>query len=409
VNLAATEATRRVAHIDMDAFYASVELLRHPALRGAPVVIGGGRRRGDGAEERGDYRRLRDYAGRGVVTTATYAARAFGVHSGMGLMKAARLCPDAILLPMDFEQYQRCSRAFKDIVLRHAPRMQDRGIDEVYAEFTDAPGGLLEGGRVLAARIQQEIETATGLTCSIGVAPNKLLAKLASEFQKPRGITILQADDLATRIWPLECRKLNGVGPKATAKLQSLGLHTIGDVAARERDWLRERFGESYGAWLHDAAHGRDDRPVITCSEPVSMSRETTFERDLHAVHDRATLGALFTSLCERVARDLQDDGYLCRTVGIKLRYDNFRTVTRALTLPAPVADAVAIRRAAGECLKRVPLDRRLRLLGVRAANLCKPDAVAPPLRVAEPELWDALKPQPEPADAVAEADVPVR
>jgi DNA polymerase-4 len=322
-----------------------------------------------------------------VITTATYAARAFGVHSGMGLMKAAKLCPDAILLPMDFEQYHHFSRRFKDVVLRHAPRMQDRGIDEVYVEFTDAPDGLLDSGRVLAERIQSEVEAETGLTCSIGVAPNKMLAKLASEMNKPRGITILHDGDLAEKIWPLACRKLNGIGPKASERLAALGLNTLGDIARCERDWLRERFGESYGAWLHEAAHGRDDRPVVTYSEPVSMSRETTFERDLHAVHDRAQLSELFTSLCTRVARDLQQDGYLCRTVAIKLRYDNFRTVTRALTLPAPVADATEIRRAAGQCLKRVPLDRRLRLLGVRAAGLCK--ATELPALPSQPEQPD--------------------
>ena len=367
---------RRVAHIDMDAFYASVELLRYPQLRGAAVVIGGGRHRADGAEARGEFRRLRDYAGRGVVTTATYAARAFGVHSGMGLMKAAKLCPDAILLPMDFEQYHHFSRRFKDVVLRHAPRMQDRGIDEVYVELTDAPDGLLASGRVVAERIQRDVETETGLTCSIGVASNKLLAKLASEMNKPRGITILEHADLAEKVWPLACRKLNGIGPKASERLAALGLHTLGDIAGCDVFWLRERFGESYGAWLHEAAHGRDDRPVVTYHEPVSMSRETTFERNLHAVHDRAQLSTLFTSLCARVAGDLQHDGYLCRTVAIKLRYDNFRTITRALTLPVPVADAAAIRHAAGQCLKRAPLDRRLRLLGVRAAGLCR--AAAP-------------------------------
>jgi DNA polymerase-4 len=363
---------RRVAHIDMDAFYASVELLRYPQLRGTAVVIGGGRRRAEGAEARGEFRRLRDYAGRGVVTTATYEARAFGVHSGMGLMKAAKLCPDAILLPMDFEQYHHFSRRFKEVVLRHAPRMQDRGIDEVYAELTDAPDGLLASGRVVAERIQREVEAETGLTCSIGVAPNKLLAKLASEMNKPRGITILEHADLAEKVWPLACRKLNGIGPKASERLAALALHTLGDIARCDLSWLRERFGDSYGAWLHESAQGRDDRPVVTYHEPVSMSRETTFERDLHAVHDRAQLSTLFTSLCARVAGDLQQDGYLARTVAIKLRYDNFRTITRALTLPTPVADATAIRQAAGQCLKRAPLDRRLRLLGVRAAGLCR-------------------------------------
>jgi DNA polymerase-4 len=366
---------RRVAHIDMDAFYASVELLRYPQLRGLPVVIGGSRRRA-GATVDGDFTRLRDYKGRGVITTATYAARPFGLHSGLGLMKAAQLCPDAILLPADFEQYRHYSRLFKEIVIRHAPQMQDRGIDEVYAEFTDAVDGCVEGGSVLAQRMQEEIEQTTGLTCSIGVAPNKLLAKLASEMNKPRGITILDEQDLQSCIWPLACRKVNGIGPKAAEHLERVDIRTIGELAQRERHWLVAEFGKSYGAWLHDAAWGRDDRAVVMESEPTSMSRETTFDRDLHAVRDRQRLSELFTSLCKRLAEDLQQDGYLTRTVGIKLRYDDFSSVTRVITLPQPIADATQIRRAAGLCLKRAPLERRLRLLGVRAAGLCRPDEV---------------------------------
>ncbi len=367
---------RRVAHLDMDAFYASVELLRYPELAGLPLVIGGRRRRvaGEPAGD-GDHRRLRDYAGRGVVTTATYAARAFGVHSGLGLMKAARLCPDAILLPADFDEYRRCSRAFKDVIGGITPVMEDRGIDEVYVEFTGAAGVAADGGRALARRLQQAIFERTGLGCSIGVAANKLLAKLASEFDKPRGITILGEADLTGRIWPLPCRRLNGIGPKAEAKLAALGIHTIGELAACGRDWLQERFGRSYGAWLHESAWGRDDRPLLTHSEPVSLSRETTFERDLHAVRDRAELGELFTRLCREVAADLQRKGYVGRTVGIKLRYDDFSSVTRDCTLASPTADAALIRRTAGLCLKRAPLGRRLRLLGVRVAGLVRRDA----------------------------------
>ena len=153
---------------------------------------------------------------------------------------------------------------------------------------------------------------------------------------------------------------------------------TIGELAARPREWLVEHFGRSYGAWLHDAAHGRDDRPVVTHSEPVSMSRETTFERDLHARRDRAELTAIFTQLCEQVAADLQRKGYVGRTVGIKLRFEDFRTVTRDLTLTEATADAAAIRRAAGECLKRVDLKLRLRLLGVRAGSLSKAGSETP-------------------------------
>ena len=379
---------RRIAHLDMDAFYASVELLRYPQLTGLPVVIGGGRRQHDDALAAAyagrlaeippaAFPRLKDYVGRGVITTATYAARQFGVGSAMGLMKAARLCPDAILLPVDFAEYRRYSQRFKEIILSIAPVMEDRGVDEVYIDFTQVPGGQREGGRVLARLIQKCIFDATGLTCSIGVAPNKLIAKMASEFDKPNGISIVQPGDLQARIWPLACRKINGIGPKTNDRLQAHGIHTIGDLAARPRDWLVAHFGKASGAWLHDAAWGRDERPVVTESEPVSMSRETTFERDLHAVHDKALLGAIFTELCQRVAQDLQRAGYRGRTIGIKLRYEDFQTATRDQTLALPTQDAATIRRAAGQCLKRVPLTKRLRLLGVRVGKLQPEDGAA--------------------------------
>jgi DNA polymerase-4 len=390
-----SEPIRRIAHLDMDAFYASVELLRYPQLKGLPVVIGGGRRRVDSVLEQGaslplsEFPVLKDYTGRGVITTATYAARQFGVGSAMGLMKAARLCPQAILLPVDFDQYRHYSRVFKETILEIAPLMEDRGVDEVYIDFTNVPGGQREGGRVLARLIQKCIFERTGLTCSIGVAPNKLLAKMASEFDKPQGISIIHEQDLQSRIWPLKCRKINGIGPKADEKLAKLHLHTIGDLAAQERQWLIDNFGKSYGAWMHEASWGRDDRPVVTESEPVSMSRETTFERDLHAVRDKAELGAVFTDLCQRVAADLQRKGYVGKTIGIKLRYDNFKSVTRDLTLDHWTADAKAIRAAAGQCLKRVPLDRRLRLLGVRVGNLIKADAVPPPSAHEPAAAWE--------------------
>ena len=381
---------RRIAHVDMDAFYASVELLRYPQLKGLPVVIGGGRRSEDDLLARLNqtrperswttadlgripldfFPRLAGYTGRGVITTATYPARQFGVGSAMGLMKAARLCPQAILLPVDFAEYRQYSRAFKDIVTEIAPVMEDRGVDEVYIDFTDVPGGQREGGRVLARLIQKSIFDQTGLTCSVGVAPNKLLAKMASEFNKPKGISIVHELDLAEQIWPLACRKINGIGPKADEKLKGLGIATIGQLAAKDLAWLARHFGPRTSAWLHDAAHGRDERPVVTQSEPVSMSRETTFERDLHALHDRAELGAIFTRLCQQVADDLQRKGYVGRTIGIKLRFSDFKSLTRDLTLPGPTADAQAIRNAAGQCLKRAPLTRRFRLLGVRVGGL---------------------------------------
>ena len=371
----------------MDAFFASVALLRYPQLKGLPLVIGGGRRKVDELLARDwaglpeseipaqAFPLLKDYVGRGVITTATYPARQFGVGSAMGMMKAARLCPQAIVLPVDFDEVRRISRRFKAVITEIAPVMQDRGVDEVYIDFTEVPGGQREGGRVLARLIQKSIFDATGLTCSIGVAPNKLLAKIGSEFNKPNGITILHDEDLQARIWPLPARKVNGIGPKADAKLQAHGIHTVGDLAARERDWLVATFGKASGAWMHEMAWGRDDRPVVTESEPVSMSRETTFERDLHAVRDKAELGAIFTELCERVAEDLQRKGYVGRTIGIKLRYDDFKTATRDQSLNAFTADARLIRRTAGLALKRAPLERPLRLLGVRVGTLVRADS----------------------------------
>jgi DNA polymerase-4 len=250
--------------------------------------------------------------------------------------------------------------------------MEDRGIDEVFIDFTEVPGGQREGGRVLARLIQKSIFDATGLTCSLGVAPNKLLAKMASEFNKPNGIAVVFDQDLETKIWPLACRKINGIGPKADEKLKALGITTIGELAQQELGWLIENFGQKTGAWMADAARGIDHRPVVLESEPVSISRETTFERDLHAVRDKAELGAIFTRLCEQVADDLQRKGFVGKTIGIKLRYDDFKGVTRDLTLENYTADAKTIRQAAGQCLKRVALTQRLRLLGVRVASLRK-------------------------------------
>ena len=362
---------RFIAHVDMDAFYASVELLRYPELRGKPLVIGGRRR---AAQESGAFPTLREYKGRGVITTATYEARAFGVNSGMALMRAAKRAPDALLLPADFDEYRRYSRLFKEAVRAIAPEIEDRGIDEIYADLS----GLADdwsGAKEIARAIQDAVREATGLSCSIGIAPNKLLAKLASELDKPGGLTVLTEADIPERVWPLPVRKINGVGPKAAARLEALGIRTVGELARADPALLVERFGEKHGAWMHDAANGRDERPVITHSEPKSISRETTFEDDLHPVRDREALTRIFTELCARVAGDLERKGYAGRTIGLKLRYDNFRTLTRDCTLEAPTRDAAAIRRAAGECLKRVPLERRIRLLGVRVGSLSKSSA----------------------------------
>lgn len=376
-------SARYIAHLDMDAFYASVELLRYPQLRGMPVVVGGRRRAAQGEPDPGEFATLRGYSGRGVITTSTYEARALGVFSGMGLMKAAKLAPDAVLLPADFDAYRRYSRMFKDAVRAIAPLVEDRGIDEIYIDLTDLVADRAAEGapdpwarvRAIATDIQRSVRETTQLSCSVGITPNKLLSKIASELNKPAGISVIRSDEVERLVWPLAVRKVNGIGPKANLKLEALGIRTVGELAHADVALLIAHFGQSYGAWMHAAAHGRDERPVVTYSEPKSISRETTFEDDLHAFRDKEKLTRIFTELCVRVAGDLQRKGYAGKTIGLKIRYDNFKTVTRDLTLAAPTQDAAAIRRAAGECLKRVPLDRRIRLLGVRVGALAKPGA----------------------------------
>jgi DNA polymerase-4 len=403
-------ATRLIAHLDMDAFYASVELQRYPELTGLPVVVGGGRRHQP--EEIVDpetgvttrkFVKLASYTGRGVATTASYEARKLGVHSAMGLMKAARLAPDAVLLPADFDAYRAYSHRFKAAVRAIAPQIEDRGIDEIYIDLTDVvvpvPDFAQTGAedpwhraRALAQSIKDAVRAATGLSCSIGITPNKLLSKIASELDKPDGLTVLTEADIAGRVWPLSARKINGIGPKTSAKLETLGIRTIGELAQADPAWLVEHFGNSLGAWMHDAAHGRDERPVVTVSEPKSISRETTFERDLDAKRDRDALSRIFTELCVDLAEDLQRSGYAGKTIGLKLRFSDFRTVTRDQTIPVPTQDAQVIRRTAGECLRRVAFERRIRLLGVRIGSLCPAADVteAPPVAAEPaPSLFD--------------------
>jgi DNA polymerase IV len=376
---------RRIAHLDMDAFFASVELLKYPELRGQPVVVGG--RRAKGVITDGAFARLRSYAGRGVVTTATYEARAFGVRSGLGLMKAAALAPDAILLPADFEAYVKYSRLFKGAVAEIAPIYEDRGIDEIYIDLTDVPGET----RALAQRLKAAVNAATGLSCSIGVTPNKLLSKLASEMEKPDGLTVLAMEDVPVRVWPLRANAINGIGPKASVKLESLGILTIGQLAAAEPAFLIQHFGKSYGAWMAEAAQGIDDSPVVTYRECKSVSTETTFERDLHPRTDRQALSKILMDLCERVGRDLARKDCKGKSIGVKLRFEDFKIVTRDVTLDVATADPLVIIEAARTCLKRVVFDRKLRLLGVRVGTLVRPG---------DEEAF----PQPKPSRAAEEA-----
>ena len=376
---------RRIAHLDMDAFFASVELLSYPELKGKAVVVGGRNASvtTSGADGQHQFPTLSQYTGRGVVTTSTYEARALGVFSGMGLMKSAALAPDAILLPANFEAYRHYSRLFKSAVACVAPHIEDRGIDEIYIDLTE----IQEETEPLARRIKTAVFEATGLSCSIGISPNKLLSKICSDLEKPDGLTILQTHHIQDRIWPLAAKKINGIGPKANEKLAALNIHTIADLAAAPIEMLVSHFGRSTGVWLNQVAQGVDDRPVVTSSEPKSISRETTFERDLHVKHDRATLSEVLNNLCLRLSDDLLRKGYASRTIGIKLKFADFQVITRDITLDSDISQAIDIRKAAGECLRRVPLLQRIRLIGVRAANLSPINAEAVTLRYEQVNL----------------------
>jgi DNA polymerase IV len=343
----------------MDAFYASVELLRRPELAGLPVGIGG---RGDPTQ-------------RGVLTTANYKAREFGVRSAMPIRTAMRLCPQLVLLPVDFDEYRRMSRLFKAAIRKVTDQLEDRGIDEVYLDLTALAGE--DGGQAVARDIQERVFAATQLTCSIGLAPNKLLAKICSELNKPNGITVLYEHELATRIWPLPAQRINGIGPKATEKLAAIGVHTIGQLAAVPLPTLLERFGHSYGAWMHDAAQGIDTRPVKTVSEIKSCSREDTFETD---TRDWQVIANELARLCKQLASDVKRKQIKGKTIGIKVKFADFKVVTRDKTIAAFTDDETQIRKTAFDCLARVELKRPVRLIGVRISTFAHEQPAKPAL-----------------------------
>lgn len=363
--------TRRIVHLDMDAFYASVELLRYPDLRGEVVVVGGRNIIAPQQNEDGSrhYARLGAYVGRGVVTTASYEARALGVFSAMGLMKAAKKAPEAYLLPADFTRYRHFSNLFKQAVATISDRIENRGVDEIYIDLSHLSSE--QSSEQLGEQLQSAVFAATGLTCSVGISPNKLLSKIASDLNKPNGICVLGLADVPEKIWPLSVSKINGIGPKSQEKLADLGIYTVGEVAAADASILQQHFGLSYAQWLRRIAQGLDDRPVVLESEPKSMSRERTFDRDLHVTHDKRELTRLLIAVCDQLEKDLHQDAYRAYTIGIKLRFDDFSIMTRDLTLKKPICSAADILDAARQNLRRTQIrHRKLRLLGVRAAKL---------------------------------------
>jgi DNA polymerase-4 len=340
---------RRILHVDMDAFFSSVEQKRHPELAGKPVVVGG---EGDPTK-------------RGVVSTASYEAREFGIHSAMPLRTAYKLCPKAIFLPVDYEEYSKVSREIKALLKAFTPIIEDVGIDEAFLDISsiDRPSGEI------AREIKKKIKDEAGLTCSIGIAPNKLLAKMASDMKKPDGLTVIMEDDIQSRTWPLSVRKLWGVGPKTEAYLKEMGVQTVGDLASLSPDRLIGEFGQSYGSYLYEASRGIDESLLVTRWEPKSISRETTFQRD---VDNWQVIAKTLAELTKEVVINMKEEGYQGRTVSLKIRFNDFKTYTRAKTLSRHTDSEEEIRKAAFDCLGRIELKKRVRLIGVRVSHLEK-------------------------------------
>jgi DNA polymerase IV len=340
---------RRILHIDMDAFFAAVEEKRHPELKGKPVVIGGS---GDPTK-------------RGVVSTASYEARKYGIHSALPLRTAYNLCPKAVFLPVDYDEYSRVSQIIKNVLKEISPIMEDVGIDEAFLDISE----IDKPSEEIAQQIKKRIMEETGLTSSIGIASNKLLAKIASDMQKPDGLTIIAEKDIEERIWLLPVRKLWGVGPKTEASLKILGINTIGELALMSIDRLVESYGESYGHYLYEASRGIDESSLVTHWEPKSVSRETTFQTD---TNNWQTIAKTIAELAEEVVDDIRQKGYKGRTVTLKVRFSDFKTFTRSKTLDESTDLIDAIRRAAFDCLKRVELKMKVRLIGVRITHFDK-------------------------------------
>jgi DNA polymerase-4 len=336
-------ARRCVAHLDMDAFYVSVELRRRPELRGQPVIVAG-------------------TGPRAVVTTASYEARRFGVGSAMPAARARRLCPDGIFLGPDFPYYRAASAEVLAIVRAHVEQVETIGLDEAYLELTGAEDPVAQMRAVVG-----EIEAETGLHASVGIGPSKLVAKVASDAEKPRGFVVLSRDQACARFAESSCGLVPGIGPKTVERLQQLGIATLGALREADPQALRARFGSRAAAELQRRAAFLDETPVTQERKVISESRETTFDRDLT---DMAALQAALHALTERLCATLGEQGRGGRTVGIKVRLDDFSTHTRARTLPAPVGNLERVEPVALDLLRRFAPPRPVRLLGVRVAGL---------------------------------------
>ena len=332
---------RVIAHLDCDAFYATVELLRRPELRGKPVIVSGS-------------------GPRAVVTTASYEARKYGVGSAMPTSHARRLCPQAILIPPDHQAYRETSRAVWAVVREELAVVQQVGIDEGYADLTGVDKPLRVLREVVAA-----VKDRTGITISVGVAPNRLIAKIASDLGKPAGFVAMGREQACEVLAGRSPRIIPGIGPKSLERLESLGYATIADLQRAPVETLQETFGDRQGGWLHARAFFHDDSPVQTSSVAKSRSNETTFDVD---ISDHAELERVLVRLGTDLAEGLQRREKRGRTIGIKVRLDDWTTITRARTVDRYMNDTATIVAVAVELLRAYAPPRPVRLIGVRVA-----------------------------------------
>jgi DNA polymerase-4 len=350
--MSAPASPRRIAHVDMDAFYASVEIRDDPTLVGKPVAVGG-------APDQ-----------RGVVAAASYEARKYGIHSAMPMARAVRLCPDLVRLPGDPAKYAEVSRRVFEILETFSPLVETISLDEGFLDVTGEEGHFGPPD-VLGRRIKDTIREAVRLTASVGIAPSKFAAKLASEHGKPDGLVVIEPDGLLAFLHPLPIERLWGVGAKTAPRMHALGIKTIGDLAARDGPWARAQLGE-HGLVLRELALGKDERPVVPDQAHKSISSEMTFATD---IADRAQLLGLVADQVRTVAARMRREGVLGRTVQLKLRDDTFATRTRRKTLGAPTDDGDALYRAARALLEADPLPRPLRLIGVGVSGFVEATA----------------------------------
>jgi len=338
---------RRIIHLDMDAFYASVEQRDRPELRGRPVAVGGSSRRA-------------------VVAAASYEARTFGVRSAMPMFRARHLCPELVVVDLRMEHYRSVSQQIRAILETHTELIEPLALDEFYLDVSATTASIAEAG-ALARHMKEEIRSGTGLTASAGVAPSKFVAKIASDLRKPDGLVIVEPDAVVAFLAPLPVSRMWGVGQVTERRLKELGIHTLADIAATEPARLGDLLGK-HGPRMVEFARGADPRGVQVARQPKSVSNETTFEED---TSDLSQLAEHIARLAQRVSERLQRRGLLGRTVVLKLTYRNFQHVTRRTTLTAPTGEADVIAAAARALLDRSAAASRLvRLVGVGVSGL---------------------------------------